>query len=41
MKPPGVEDRREAIQFVDQGFTDIVKRSGRAAPPPATAPASS
>jgi hypothetical protein len=31
IKPPSVEDRREAIKAVDQGFAEIQKRRGRPA----------
>jgi hypothetical protein len=35
VKPPTPEDRREAIQFVDRGFAEILKRRGRPVPAPA------
>jgi hypothetical protein len=36
IKPPSPEDRREAVQVVDQEFTDLLKRRGRAPEPRAS-----
>jgi hypothetical protein len=37
IKPPTKEDRRDAVQSVDRGFGEILKRHGRA-PAPTPAP---